>query len=229
MYRNHRIIAIIPARSGSKGVHNKNIRIVNRVPLIAHTIQSAKGSSYIDRIVVSTDSKRIQNIALSFGADVPFLRPKKLADDNSKTIDSILYTIDKLRDDSNDIFDSIILLQPTSPLITSSDINGAIESFYHFDEDLASISKVEINPFLIRTLDDSNRVSPIINATSTIRRQDLPSFYKINGAIYVNKISKLKPTTSLNDNPYGFVIDESRSLDIDSYEDIKKARRILKR
>ena len=97
MFLDEKVIAIIPARKGSKGIPNKNIRIINGIPLIAHTILAAKESKYIDYIFVSTDSLKIANISIKYGADVPFLRPAILADDNSKTIDSVIYSLEELQ------------------------------------------------------------------------------------------------------------------------------------
>lgn len=227
MYKNNKIIAIIPARGGSKGVPNKNIRPINGLHLVSYTINAALQSKFVDKVIVSTDSKRIMNISLSFGASVPFLRPKYLATDQSKTIDSVLYTLERLSKDGEN-FDSVILLQPTSPLRTTNDIDSAIEFFYEHDEDLVSIHRVDVNPFLFRTLKE-NCVVPIMNMPSTIRRQDLPPIYKVDGSIYINKVSRLDKNTSLNDNRLGFVIDKMHSLDIDSYFDLKEARRLLKK
>lgn len=227
MYKNNKIIAIIPARGGSKGVPNKNIRPINGLPLVSYAINAALQSKFVDKVIVSTDSKRIMNISISFGACVPFLRPKYLATDQSKTIDSVLYTLERLSK-AGETFDSVILLQPTSPLRTTNDIDSAIEFFYEHDVDLVSIHRVDENPFLFRTLKE-NCVTPIINMPSTIRRQDLPPIYKVDGSIYINKVLRLDKNTSLNDNRLGFVIDKMHSLDIDSYFDLKEARRLLKK
>ena len=222
MYKNKKIIAIIPARGGSKGIPNKNIVKIKGKPLIAYTILSAKKSRYLDKIIVSTDSKKIARVATSFGASVPFLRTKSLATDNAKTIDTIIYTLKKLKEK----YDAVVILQPTSPLRDQHDIDKAIELFYHEKKDLVSISKIEINPYLIRSK-KKGALTNLVNHTSTIRRQDLSTYYKVNGAIYINKISRLTVNTSLNDNPIGYEMNPSHSLDIDTIDDLNEAKKRL--
>ena len=126
MYKNNKILGLITARGGSKGLPRKNIRTLLGKPLIAWTIDQAIASDYLDKIVVSTDSKIIADISKDFGAEVPFLRPKMLATDTATSVDVINHTLDYLTD-KNQIFDYFALLEPTSPLRETSDINLAIE------------------------------------------------------------------------------------------------------
>lgn len=210
------VLCIIPARSGSKGIKDKNIKKLNGIPLIAYTINCAKKVKYIDEIIVSTDSQIYADIAVSYGAHVPFLRPLELSTDKSKTIDSIIFTINKLKKK----YEVLLLLQPTSPLRRPIDVENALclageKNF----RSVLSVNKVELNPFLIREINEKNELVKLLNTNSTVRRQDVKTFYTVNGSIYINLISELTSTTSFNDNEIGYVVSAEDSLDIDSIED----------
>ena len=141
MFKEHNILALIPARGGSKGIPRKNIKVLHGSPLIAYTIAAARNSRYIDDVVVTTDSDEIAKIARDYGASVPFMRPSELADDRSKTIDAVLHAVETL-EDMGRTFDAVVLLQPTSPLRTSVDIDCSIETFYsHGSLGVASVSE----------------------------------------------------------------------------------------
>ena len=223
MYKEKKVIAIIPARGGSKGIPNKNIKLVNQKPLIAYTIEPAKKSKYIDRLIVSTDSKRIEEASLEYGAEVPFLRPAELATDTAKTIDAIIYTIDKLKI-NNENYDYVLTLQPTQPLRTTEQIDESIKMIVDHDwNSLVSISRLSTNPILIRTLKSDGSLKKLLNIRSDVRRQDFDDYYKINGLIYLNRIDQLLTnSTSLNDNAHGYVVDSKYDLDIDTPEDLEK-------
>ena len=123
------MVAIIPARGGSKGLPGKNIKNLNGKPLIEWTIEAALKSKCIDKVVISTDDTNIASISENAGATVPFLRPQDLATDHSLAIDVYLYTIDKLIENTSKKYSSFIVLQPTSPLRNSDDIDNAVELF----------------------------------------------------------------------------------------------------
>ena len=123
------MIALIPARGGSKGLPNKNIKLLNGKPLIAYSIEAALQAKEVTRVIVSTDYKDIEEVALQYGAEVPFLRPDFLATDNSLSSDMYKYTINRLEEEENIVIDSFVVLQPTSPLRTSIHIDEAIISF----------------------------------------------------------------------------------------------------
>ncbi len=186
MYKNNRILALIPARGGSKGIKNKNIIELNGKPLIWYTIIASLNSKYIDKTIVSTDSKMIATIAQSCGAEIPFIRPAEYATDTSKTVDVVLHAIQELKN-SNEIFDDLVLLQPTQPLRTAEDIDSAIELFYQKGErGLTSVSQVDDHPILIRTINEEYELESLLKINSTCRRQDLPRYYRVNGCIYIN-------------------------------------------
>ena len=228
MYKKNKILALIPARGGSKGIKNKNIVSVNGKPLIAYTIDAAKASKYIDYIYVSTDSEKIADVAIKYGALIPFMRDETLAQDTSKTIDAVMFSVNKFKEMGYD-FDYLVLLQPTSPLRTGEDIDAAIEKLLASTyTSLVSVSKVDDNPVLIRSIDDNNCLVPILKQSSTVRRQDFKDYYRVNGAIYINKISELTLNTSLNDNLYAYIMPQDRSFDIDTMDDLKALRSFLR-
>lgn len=218
MILNNKILALIPARGGSKGVPRKNVRIVQNKPLIAWTIEEAKKSKYIDKVILSSDDEEIMKVAAKWGCEVPFVRPAHLAEDQTPGIDPVLHAIDILPE-----YDYVILLQPTSPLRTVDDIDQAIE-FCFSKNALACISVCETTEsphWMYRVMDD--HLKPIINDNGTkyARRQDLPPTYIINGAIYIAECTWLKESKSfLTDDTVAYVMDSTRSLDIDNEVDL---------
>ena len=227
MYNNNRILALIPARGGSKGIPKKNTKDFNGRPLIAYTIAAARSSGYVDSVVVTTDSEDIAKVAMKYGAEIPFMRPKELAQDTSKTIEAVIHAREAL-EDAGRRYDAIVLLQPTSPLRRSVEIDAAIETFYsHGCLGLASVSAVSENPILTRRIDRSGVMHPILPIASTVRRQDMPTFWHVDGAIYINLTDDLSEETSLNDNPIAYIMPRLRASDIDSIEDFLRAEEIL--
>lgn len=219
MYNKRKILGLVPARSGSKGIKNKNVILVNQKPLIAYTIEAAKHSKFIDDVVVSTDSINIAEIAKKYGADVPFLRPSYLAGDTTKTIEVVLHCVNALKKVNREYSD-IILLQPTQPLRTTEDIDNAIKHYYQNNRmSLVSISEVKENPLLMRKVTDG-AMFPLLNKNSTCRRQDMEKYYKVNGCIYINEIRLLNETTSFNDNVLPYVMLKEHSVDIDEQIDV---------
>ena len=228
MYNNQRILALIPARGGSKGIKDKNIVPLLGKPLISYSIEAGKASKYIDTIVVSTDNQEIAEVAVLYGADIPFLRPKELALDTSKTIDAVIHAID-LINSKKPVYDVLILLQPTQPLRTSFDIDRAIETYFENDEnDLASVSLVTDHPLLIRSISENGNLIPLLQKNSTCRRQDMPPYYRINGCIYINKIKELNYNTSFNDNLVPYIMPQNHSIDIDCIDDLHIAEMYLR-
>ena len=220
MIDDKKVLALIPARGNSKGIPGKNIIDFAGLPLIAHTISAAKLSQYIDAVVVSTDSLEIASVAEKYGAEVPFLRPAHLAEDISKTIDAVIHALDELRSAGRQ-FDIMVLLQPTQPLRTKEDIDGAMELFVSKNcWSLLSVCEVCDHPIFIRTIGSGGETIPLQACGSTIRRQDLPVFYKLNGAIYINTIEEISENTSFNDNKIAYIMEKSHSVDIDEPVDL---------
>ncbi|WP_260330257.1 acylneuraminate cytidylyltransferase family protein [Clostridium chauvoei] len=188
MYREKKFLAIIPARSGSKGIKDKNIIDLNGKPLIAHTIENAKKSNIFTDIIVSTDSDVYADISRSFGAWVPFLREENLSKDTSSTEEVLLDVIKRLREMGKE-YDYFVLLQPTSPLRTNKDIIKAANLI--IDEELnsvVSVCEMDHSPLLSNTLPSDLSLKDFINKNNLKRRQELGTFYRINGAIYICRV-----------------------------------------
>lgn len=226
MYSGKKLLALIPARGGSKGIKDKNITLLHGKPLIAYTIEAAGKSKYVDEVVVSTDSTKIAETAKQYGAKTPFMRPPELAQDTSKTVDVVVHAIRELNGTGE--YEALLLLQPTQPLRTAEDIDAAIEKFFLCGEKpLLSVSEVADHPLLIRQIDGKGTLTRMLPVSSTCRRQDMPKFYRVNGCIYINKISDVDENTSFNDNEIPYVMPKERSVDIDAPVDLATAEYYL--
>ncbi|SHK01229.1 acylneuraminate cytidylyltransferase family protein [Tepidibacter formicigenes] len=226
------ILAIIPARGGSKGVPRKNIKNFNGKPLIAWTIEAAKKSKYVSKVLVNTEDKEIAQISKEYGADIPFLRPENLAQDDTPTMDVIIHTIKKLKENSNYNPDYILLLQCTSPLRNENHIDEAVELIINKKVDsIISVTEVEHTPFWMKKIDNNGHLQDFIayDKKKLTRRQDFPKLYRLNGAIYIAKTDKLLEFKDFETNrtiPY--VMDRVSSIDIDSLEDFNIAQFYMK-
>lgn len=228
MIEKKRVIAVIPARGGSKGIKDKNIRSLGGLPLIAHVIKAALGSRYLDRVVVTTDSAQIATVAKQQGADVPFLRPAALAQDTSKTVDAVAHTLDTLQMKGNN-YDIVVLLQPTQPFTQTEHIDKALEAFIGDKSfsGMVGVCEVKEHPILMRTL-ENGRLNNLLKMSSTVRRQDMPAVYKVNGCIYINARDDYHQSAlSLNDNPIPFIMDRRFCIDIDEESDLNFAQYLL--
>lgn len=190
-----KIIAIIPARGGSKGLPGKNIKPLLGKPLIAWTIEQARKSKYIDKLIVSTDDKKIAEISKMHGADVPFLRPKEFAKDNSPMSDAIMHVINRL-EKKGEFFDVVVLLEPTSPLRKENDIDDAIKLFIkniRKADSLVSLGAVQLEkPHILKKV-DKGFVAPFIKTKNKFyQRQQLPESYFPYGVIYISDIGAFK-------------------------------------
>lgn len=215
MYKK-KILAIIPARKNSKSLKNKNVKTFKNKPLIYWSIKSALASKHISDVVVSTDCKKIASISMKYGAQVPFLRPKKLADDNTSTIKVLQHAITILRD-----YDYLIVLQPTSPLRSTKDIDNAIAKLFKKNANsLVSVTKVREHPSLMYTIKKNDLLHKISKFPPT-RRQNFTELFLLNGAIYIVKINhfiKHKKLIDLKTTPY--IMPFERSFDIDDKLDL---------
>ena len=184
MIGNKRILAIIPARGGSKRLPGKNIKPLAGKPLIAWTIDAALKSKYIDRVVVSTDSIEIADVALKFGGEVD-MRPEELATDTSTSDEVIKYVVEKLESQKK-FYDYVILLQPTSPLRTVTCIDSAFDKMISKNKKaVVSMSRCEHSPLLSNILPADESLSGFLPKHVKSRSQDNPTYYRINGAIYI--------------------------------------------
>lgn len=222
MYKNKKILAVIPARGGSKGIPSKNIFNVGGQPLIKYTIDCVKNSKYLDRAVISTDSMEIKRVAEECGGDVPFMRPTELALDTSKTIDCIVHAVNTLKE-MREEYDYVMIIQNTVPLRKGWHVDESIEKIVDSNErSLVSVTEVEQHPILMRTLNEDGTLKNLLPMSSTMRRQDFPKFYKVDGAIAIQKIDEeFNLDTSINDGKLAYVMESKYSIDIDNYIDIK--------
>ncbi len=218
-------IAIIPARGGSKGVPKKNIKEINGKPLIAYTINQAIKSGIFQEIFVNTDSDEISKIAKKFRANVPFLRPKELATDTATTLDVIKHAIkeyEKLVD-----FDTVFLLQPTSPFRKKEDFLTAFNILKSKAKSLASYSEASEHPSRMKFI-ENNTVFDILQEPKSLRRQEMKKVFVRNGAIYAfSKEIPFKENTLLPKNHFPLIMDEFASINIDTPFDMMIAELVL--
>ncbi len=211
------ILAIIPARGGSKAIPRKNIKALSGKPLIGWTIDAAKRSSCIDRLIVSTEDEEIASVARELGTDVPFLRPAELAADDTPGMAPVLHAISQLPD-----YEWILLLQPTSPLRTAEDIDG-IWQFCQERGAQSSVSVCEVgqHPYWMYQCDAAQRLEPFIKGRPDVtRRQDMPSAYALNGALYLARTEwLLKQGSFIGPETLGYVMQPERSVDLDTPQD----------
>ncbi len=221
------MIAIIPARGGSKGLPGKNIRPLVGKPLIAYTIIEALKSKYITRVIVSTDDQRIADIAKIYGAEVPFLRPDFLASDTAKAIDNYIYTIDRLSKESGEDINEFVVLQPTSPLRTVEDVDGAIEMFFAKKADSVISYTKESHPVTWHKYIDKDHHFVNIFPDNIDNRQSNRVSYYPNGAVYVFSKDFIKEGNYYSKNSFCYVMPHDRSVDIDFLEDFQYAEFLI--
>lgn len=218
------VIAIIPARSGSKGLPGKNTKQLCGKPLIAWSIEAALESKYVDEVMVSTDCEHIADIARQFGSTVPFIRPAELASDTASSIDVIKHAINFYQNKLSTSFDYIVFLEPTSPLRTSDDIDDAIIQLV--ENSLATsavgICKTESqNPaFLVKKDQNSLLIGYENLGMKVVRRQDISDVYFFEGSVYVSDISTLLEKGSFyHDQTLGYEFPKWKSFEIDDLDD----------
>ena len=188
MISNKRVIAIIPARGGSKGLPGKNIRPLCGKPLIAWSIERALQSHYVDAVVVTTDSHEIADVALRYGAEVPFLRPAHLASDTASSVDTVLHALDHYRDTLGKTFDYVVLLEPTSPLREVGDVDSMLDKLLAHADDfdaIVSVGEVHEHPSIMKRLEGNTMQPFYANLAMTSRRQDNVPAYFPYGVAYV--------------------------------------------
>ncbi|MCK7630240.1 acylneuraminate cytidylyltransferase family protein [Shewanella putrefaciens] len=226
-----KILAITPARGGSKRLPGKNIKNLNGKPLIQWTIDAALAVQEIARVMVTTDCEAIAEIAKQAGAEVPFIRPPELATDTSSSTDVIRHALDFYRAQGEE-FDFVLLLQPTSPIRSADDIRCAIAQLKaHTADAVVSVCPCEHSPLWANTLPDDRSMADFIrHEVSQLRSQDLPDYYRINGAIYLTRVRRFYQENSLflSSNIFAYVMDNESSVDIDHELDFLIAETVLK-
>ena len=227
-----KVLAVVPARGGSKRLPTKNILMLSGKPLIAWSIEAGLSSKYVDRVIVSTDDQEIANISKQWGADVPFIRPDELASDSATTMDTIVHALNSV-DNAAETYAYILLLQPTSPLRTSAHIDEAVELMVERSADsVIGVSEV-LHPYeWSNTLPENLSMDDFISKEAYFTRsQDFPKRYQINGAIYlIKKDSMLLSGRMISDiNSVAYIMDKLYSIDIDDEYDFLLAESLFKK
>lgn len=230
MYKDKKILAIIPARGGSKRLPRKNILPLAGKPLIAWTIEAAKESAVFSEIMVNTDDQEIAGVANEHGANIPFFRSLELGSDTASSLDVVMDTLNWYKENGT-VFDIVILLQPTSPLRNANDIIQAVDLFLEKDaSSVLSVCEVDHPVQWANTLDDSLSMDNFIRDEAKGKRsQDLDVNFRLNGAIYVWNVEELLlKNENILKPAFAYVMPRNRSVDIDDDIDLKFAELICK-
>ncbi len=231
MYKGKRVLAIVPARGGSKGLPGKNIRPLAGKPLIGWTLESAKKSKYLDEIFVSTDSQKIADVAETFGVKVPELRPEELASDTATSASVVLYTIDYFRKRGKD-FDYILLLEPTSPMRKEDDIDNAISLACEHPDKAGVVSLGEVHmehPSIVKKITDKSIIEPYVEAQKVTRRQQLDKAYFPYGVVYLVRTDYFeKNQLFYGKDSLPYIIERWQCYEIDDIYDFTAIEAILK-
>ena len=221
MIKEKKVIAIITARGGSKGLTKKNIRTLHGKPLIAWTIESALESKFLDKVIVTTDCKEIAKIAEKFGAEVPFIRPAHLSQDDSSSFDAVEHALEF--NDYKNQYDIVVVLEPTSPLREVKDIDDALERLINLNEakSIVGICPTESqNPAFLLSLDKSGIIEPFYNLHNNVRRQETDSVYFLEGTIYASWINTyLSEKGFYHEKTAGYIVPKWKSFEIDDIVD----------
>jgi CMP-N,N'-diacetyllegionaminic acid synthase len=220
-----RVLALITARGESKGLPGKNLRSLNGRPLVAWSVVAAQQSTYVDRIVISSDSHDIISAAVEAGAEAPFVRPPELAADDTGSVSVVLDVLDRLPE-----FDLVVLLQPTSPLRTSNDIDTCLVTCVEGGApSVLTITETSTSPYSAFRMGEDRRLARLLDRPeSSIRRQDLPLTYNVNGAVYVVRVPWFRrEKTFITAQTMGCIMPSERSIDIDTLLDFRIAEMIM--
>ena len=215
-------VAVIMARSGSKGLPKKNVKVLHGKPLIVWTILAALESQYIDNVIVSTDDPKIAELAVEYGAEVPFIRPAKLASDTTSSIDVLKHAIDQL-ENTGRIFDLVVMLEPTSPLREAKDIDSGIDCLIESNAGaIVSVCKAEsTHPAFMFRKKSNNKLEPFLGKQPTnLRRQDIEPLFFLEGSFYISWVNILKSKHSFyHDKTIAYELPKWKSLEIDDADD----------
>lgn len=228
MQRHPRILALIPARGGSKGIPRKNIAPLLGRPLLSYSVEAARLATGIDRVIVSTDDREIAAVAVACGVDVPFLRPAELATDTASGLDVARHALAWLAEHEDYRPDILVELQPTAPLRLAADIDGAVALLLSSGADSVVGLVAADHPYYLRTLDDGVMRPFLPGTPEAFRRQDLPPVYRCNGAVIaVRCVVLLEQRSFYGREVRGYVMPAERSVDIDTPLDLRIAAALL--
>lgn len=224
-----RNIAIIPARSGSKGIIDKNIKELNGKPLVAYSIKEALSSGCFDTVMVSTDSEKYAGISRDYGADVPFLRSKRTSSDIATSWDTVLEVLD-MYSNLGKTFDTFCLLQPTSPMRIAEDIRNAYKEFEERNAfAVLSMTALEHPLSWCGLIGTQNSLNGFMQESGFKQRQSQETYYRPNGAIYIVSIPEFRKDQFLyREGAYAYIMPKERSVDIDNEFDFKFAEFLLR-
>ncbi len=227
----HRILGIIPARGGSKGIPRKNIRPLAGKPLIGWTIEPALESNLCQQLIVSTDDPEIASVSRELGADVPFIRPSAISSDTATSLSVVEHALDWMTDTGAEIFSHVLLLQPTSPFRTVEDIQNAVKIAKETGAAVVSVCEPRDHPYLVKIIRPDGTLGDFIpESAHCSRRQDFPSVFTLNGAIYLISVDCLrKEKTFTPEKTVPYIMPRERSLDIDTPWDFFLAEQIMQR
>lgn len=222
-------IAIILARSGSKGLIDKNIRMLCGKPMLAYSIEVAEKSEIFDVVHVSTDSEQYAEIAKNYGADVPFLRSEELSNDTANTWDVVRYVLKKYKE-LGKCFDVVTVLQPTSPLRTKEDISNAFNIYLSKSATaVVGVCEMEHSPLWSNTLNENLCMKSFLSKVTNVQRQQLETYYRINGAVYMIASEIIENNMEIyGEKSYAYIMPKERSIDIDDIMDFKIAEMYMK-
>lgn len=235
MIHGSRVLCLVPARGGSKGLPRKNVLPIAGAPLVAWPVTAGLNSKYIDLVVCSTDDLEIAEAAEVAGADIPFIRPSELASDDASSIDVVEHALSFL-ESKGKAFDYIVLLEPTSPLTESHDIDAALEQLVHRSADaeaIVGISRVEhTHPDYNITFDSANFIAPtsVKNFDDLTRRQELKDVYHLDGSLYISTVSGIRKNKSFyHSKTLGYSMPRWKSFEIDEYIDFVCVEAVLQK
>lgn len=222
------MIAIVPARCGSKGLPGKNIKDLYGKPMIAYTIEEALKSDYIDEVIISTDCMKIEEVAVKYGAKSLFLRPNFLASDTANAIDNYIYTIDRLNNEFNYEIKEFVVLQPTSPLRKSIDIDSSIEIFKKKNADSVISYTEEHHPIEWHKYITEDGKFENIFEDKLLNRQEIKVSHYPNGAVFVFNVEMIKQKKYYTENSFAYIMPRNRSADVDTIEDFRYIEFLMK-
>lgn len=227
-----RVLALIPARGGSKGLPGKNLRPLAGKPLVVWSIEQALAAAEVAMVVVSTDDPAIADVARRAGAEVPFLRPAEISGDTAPTADAVIHALDFLAARGEE-FDAVLLLEPTSPLRAGDDIGRAVRTLvegWDRAESVVSVSEIHTeSPFVAKTVSPEGFVVPLLPPTGASRRQDLPTAYFPYGVAYLTKVAAFRATrTFYQSATLPLVIERWQNYEVDDVVDFVCIEAILR-
>lgn len=232
MINNKKVLVIIPARGGSKGLPGKNIRNMHGLPLIGWPIKAALNAAYVDKVIVSTDDEAIAAVARTQGAKVPFIRPAEFASDQASSAMVVNHALDFLAAQGEN-YDYLVLLEPTSPLTESADVDRALEMLdgSAFDA-IVGVSLAEsVHPNFCATIKPEGNLTPFGGGSfaAPTRRQDLEDLYFFEGSLYISKVSTYKDQcTFYHDKTLPYIVPKWKSFEIDTLVDFICVESIMK-